>query len=1234
MLELGGAKFAVVNMLKWKFFFLLVLLFFPTVQAFSVDDIYVIKDGEELRIGYFGGQNTWINFNFTFNYFNGNVYTPAQLKQADPNVNFSIQFSTKPEKKKFDIVIDTPPEYVGKYNITMCAASHSPNVEWSDFKRKGATFLFKNRVAINLFDIKKDFGLKMVSPRCGLITDIHTNNVVIDPEVYVGNENETIGILVSTSVTGAEEELQRGGTWAGHIIDTRKNCSTIGRLEKDIKRFVCIETYEYLYNEYFKDSLLNDSEEKVQERKFYLPLSSIFSEQERNILESIEYNQKLSTYNASIQSLYLTNVSDPSSYKTRFFENITELVTLLDWDTKENASRIHGSGGEFTCCGPNDDYQTIVAWEAAENSDLTSEGINATLHIVNPVTETSPFSIDGWTADAGSMPIVINHVGPHGAKWNEDGHKIVLDGSGEIDWDEAWGLADGIQVRTTYRRGFRYTPLTERGNFTIKNSIIIKNNSYGTGGTLDVDGDGTDNNIIYAYNNVFATLEANGGYGIINNDNAKGYFYGNIITGGGICGFTSTDGHGVFKNNLLYNCTTDWTLNNEGQGDYNTIWGSSFPAGSHFTNEWDLSNNDSSDLFVDKPNLDFSIVPTSTLLDVGYDLREDGNLTFIHDIENDMRPSGEGYDLGADENATNVWMGDWDKRIKVTAESDEFNVNLDHFPLAIELNSTQGSEVFTEVSNDYKKIAVTKVDGRSNLSVEVARWDDSETYAEIYVSNPYWRLKSYEDTEFYIYYDSTKSDNPNIGVSGDATAAKVWDDNYKLVLHFNGTTQGEMVDSTENNHDISGSSGTPTYGVDSFLGKSVSFGGLDFLTIGDHADWDFGGSDDLFTIELFLNFSSYPASGDFPHFISHGSADGNADDMWSFRKDNSGFYTQFYANTGGATQHQVVVTTQFSTDWQYLSVKHLQDDLFVHHVNATITGSGTDSGSIGNYPDELEIGGNSIGTTRNVDGALDEIRISHVARSNDWMNVTYKAIIGDLLTFGEEEVYGEVAVDPCTYPGSGDWTINGSQHCVITEDQDLSGNKLFVVGGGTLTISGAKIRNFGDVSIRGHGPDTVHSLCYQDTANQSTACGGLSTGNYSQVGSFGWNDFENIVDADFSTSSFTLGTAGSGTSYLYANYTKPLYALNTSLWLVKDEGSMVNLSIPGGCWNQTPLQFRVRSVLADPSQEAYWDCRNEAGFTNLRTYGSSRNIYEEAMWWNISAGKLFVYCLGGGCFQD
>ncbi|MCP3681918.1 MAG: hypothetical protein GY861_04435 [bacterium] len=149
-------------------------------------------------------------------------------------------------------------------------------------------------------------------------------------------------------------------------------------------------------------------------------------------------------------------------------------------------------------------------------------------------------------------------------------------------------------------------------------------------------------------------------------------------------------------------------------------------------------------------------------------------------------------------------------------------------------------------------------------------------------------------------------------------------------------------------------------------------------------------------------------------------------------------------------------------------------------------------------------------------------------------------------------------------------------------------------------------------------------ICYQETANVSTACGGVDKGNYSWQGS-GWVSPNNMNDGDWNTGSGTY--AESFSNYMFINYTKPTGALNSSRWKIKNEDDSDdingNYTIPGSCWNYdaTKLLFRLFKNHGDtPSSSIYLQCNNGSWNTITELYGSSNTFYEESMWWNISGG--------------
>ena len=134
------------------------------------------------------------------------------------------------------------------------------------------------------------------------------------------------------------------------------------------------------------------------------------------------------------------------------------------------------------------------------------------------------------------------------------------------------------------------------------------------------------------------------------------------------------------------------------------------------------------------------------------------------------------------------WLDGWGKRVELTIDHNNIDSPLSSFPVLIRLSNSSGpynddvSFIFDEFGsdNDRKKIAVTNSDGLTQGYVEIDTWNHTTKEAWLWVKVP--NLSSSEDTNLYLYYDSSQDSNTDyVGDSDSIPTENVWIDNFKLV---------------------------------------------------------------------------------------------------------------------------------------------------------------------------------------------------------------------------------------------------------------------------------------------------------------------------------------------------------------------------------------------------------------------------------------------------------------------
>ena len=375
------------------------------------------------------------------------------------------------------------------------------------------------------------------------------------------------------------------------------------------------------------------------------------------------------------------------------------------------------------------------------------------------------------------------------------------------------------------------------------------------------------------------------------------------------------------------------------------------------------------------------------------------------------------------------WLGNWHKRIKITVSHDQVDGNLTDFPLLIYLSSSSGLShnnltcVFTELPTKdmRRKIAVTAADGLTQCYAEIEKWDDTNRKAWIWVKAP--SISSTQDTFFYLYYDQTQPDNTAyVGDTGSTAAENVWDGNYKLVMHLEETV-GTQHDSTANHND-----GTPQNGIDQNAAGMVDGadhldGTDDQVQVSDSPSLSF--TNNQLTLEGWVRFDSLPADE---------TVIARKNDQWQLGFETSSSIRNL-VSTNGVTGWTVANDENYplQTDTWYYCTFVYDGSRIMHKINGEQIGSPhTVTGNINDNSNPLYLG-YCVYSGRHLKGYIDEVRVSNVARSSEWVKATYQTEKDQFATYGNEEslaepryamdIVGVFNIDLATYPLSAIQTI-------------------------------------------------------------------------------------------------------------------------------------------------------------------------------------------------------------------
>ncbi len=341
-----------------------------------------------------------------------------------------------------------------------------------------------------------------------------------------------------------------------------------------------------------------------------------------------------------------------------------------------------------------------------------------------------------------------------------------------------------------------------------------------------------------------------------------------------------------------------------------------------------------------------------------------------------------------------AWPSDWTCRKEITVQDAYVDSTLSSFPLYVKVDGDPDIGA-SALGNGYD-IRFTDSDGNTLLDYERESFGVGGGMA----NGSFWvNVPSISPTggaKIYMYYG-----NPTASDASNAEA--VWDSNYMAVQHLQedpSAAAPQIIDSTAYNHDgTCYGSMTSDDQVPGMINGSLDFDDtdLDYVNCGTSTELNDAISTGSFTAECWVKTTQSPSlrAAEFvwkyhPGFILRMGTAGNPN-LWVYDADG----------TGSGRSHSTVVN---DGDWHHVvGVRDTAAGQLKVYVDSILE-AGSDNTDDLTSTRSLLLGQRFNGVW--LDGILDEVRVSDIARSSEWINFQYANVsqADNELTWGIEEV--------------------------------------------------------------------------------------------------------------------------------------------------------------------------------------------------------------------------------------
>jgi len=318
----------------------------------------------------------------------------------------------------------------------------------------------------------------------------------------------------------------------------------------------------------------------------------------------------------------------------------------------------------------------------------------------------------------------------------------------------------------------------------------------------------------------------------------------------------------------------------------------------------------------------------------------------------------------------------WNYRKKITIDHNQVTGDLTNFPILISITD---QDLRDKAQNDGDDILFMDSSGvATKLYHEIEYFDSSTGMLTAWVNIPI--VHSTEDTSLYMYYG-----NPSI--NNQQFSEKTWDSHYQAVWHMNDATQSTISDST-----INGYIGTKKAVNEPIATRTQIYNGQRFDGLNDYiqmASTIIGTG--VKSWSFWANTTMTAPSGGFAGLLGNALNGGGTDKGFCSAIGGTWPDMNFEIGNTVTAGHFLTIGIDIpDSNLHYYTAVYDGTDLKAYRDGSYVAMDNTKDGTeaAGDY--NFMVGRSNIGGgSYYFYGTLDEIRVSNIAKSANWISTEY-----------------------------------------------------------------------------------------------------------------------------------------------------------------------------------------------------------------------------------------------------